>query len=572
MKYSKRYVVFTILIALSFFLKFHIMGMDNAEVGQFRGGSLQEEVWNPLIADDVNNNLVRVIIDNKEFTNENVAFYMNENRNIMFPVSLLRDAFNCSAHIYNEVALLVEKHNYSATLTLGEHTALSEDEEREIVSPLVYYNHEYYVSLNDLSDLLGYSCSFDIVNNTFTTADTSESTTIVPQFYDYRDKGRMSVVRDQGTYGTCWGFAAISALESALLPERDELFSVDHMTLSNSFNVDQNDGGAYTMGMAYLAAWQGPVYEIDDPYGDGESDDTLKEVYHVQEMRIIDGKDYEGIKSAVFKYGGVQSSLYSTLKSTDRDSKYFNSETNAYCYIGTEKPNHDVVIIGWDDNYSKDNFSMSLEGDGAFICQNSWGEEFGEEGVFYVSYYDTNIGTHNVVYTGIESTDNYDRIYQSDLCGWVNKMGYDKEDMYGANVFTAKSDEEIAAASFYATGANTSYELYVVTDYLNEDSFDNRVKVAEGTLDQAGYYTIKFNTPVEVKRDTRFAIILYIKTPGATHPMAIENNPGDEAYESVDLEDGEGYISYNGVIFRNVMSQKQCNLCIKAFTNKKDNG
>ena len=59
MKYSKRYVVFTILIALSFFLKFHIMGMDNAEVGQFRGGSLQEEVWNPLIADDVNNNLVR---------------------------------------------------------------------------------------------------------------------------------------------------------------------------------------------------------------------------------------------------------------------------------------------------------------------------------------------------------------------------------------------------------------------------------------------------------------------------------------------------------------------------------
>ena len=40
------------------------------------------------------------------------------------------------------------------------------------------------------------------------------------------------------------------------------------MTLCNGFNMTQNDGGEYTMGMAYLAAWKGPVYEKDDPYGD----------------------------------------------------------------------------------------------------------------------------------------------------------------------------------------------------------------------------------------------------------------------------------------------------------------
>ena len=34
----------------------------------------------------------------------------------------------------------------------------------------------------------------------------------------------------------------------------------------------------------------------------------------------------------------------------------YNKETKAYCYMGQEKPNHDVVIIGWDDNYSKENF------------------------------------------------------------------------------------------------------------------------------------------------------------------------------------------------------------------------
>jgi C1A family cysteine protease len=572
MKYSKRYIVFTMMIVMTFLLKFHILAMDNEEIGQFRGGSLADEVWNPLIAEDVNSGLVRVVIDNREYTNENVPFYMNGDRNIMFPVSLLRDALNCSVHLYNERALLVEKHSYSATLTLEEKTALCQDEEQEIVSPLICEDGEYYVSLNDLSNLLGYNCSFDITNNTLSTADTSESATIVPQSYDLRDRGRVSVIRDQGSYGTCWGFAAISALESALLPETNDLLSVDHMTLCNSFNVDQNDGGSYTMGMAYLAAWQGPVYEADDPYGDGETDSTLAPVYHVQEMRIIDGKDYEGIKTAVFKYGGVQSSLYSTLKSSSKDSEYYNSATAAYCYIGTEKPNHDVVIIGWDDNYPKENFPTPLEGDGAFICQNSWGESFGEEGVFYVSYYDTNIGTHNVVYTGIEDTDNYDRIYQSDLCGWVNKMGYDKEDMYGANVFRAQDDEEIAAASFYATGANTSYELYMVTDFEDEDSFADRFLVASGTVETAGYYTIPFDTPVAVDKNSKFAVVLYINTPGATHPMAIENNPGEEAYASVELSDGEGYISYNGAVFKSVLSQKECNLCIKAFANKRDDG
>ena len=48
------------------------------------------------------------------------------------------------------------------------------------------------------------------------------------------------------------------------------------------------------------------------------TDDSLKAVRHVQEMQVIDGKDYEGIKEAVFKYGGVESSLYSTIRSSQR--------------------------------------------------------------------------------------------------------------------------------------------------------------------------------------------------------------------------------------------------------------
>lgn len=46
--------------------------------------------------------------------------------------------------------------------------------------------------------------------------------------------------------------------------------------------------------------------------------------------------------------------------------------------------------------------------------------------------------------------------------GW--KLGYDSDQIYGANVFEAKGAETLSAASFYATGANTQYEVYVVHD------------------------------------------------------------------------------------------------------------
>ena len=567
MKYSKRYIVLSIILFMVFLFKFHILELDEAEVGLFRGGELREEVWYPLVANDVNGKELTLVIDNKSYSSQKYDFYMDENRNIMVPVTILRDAMDCSAHVYEGEKLLVEKHNLNALLTLGQSQALSTGKTYEVSSPLTLIDGAYYVSLTDLSKMLGYSWSFSFEDNTLTTADTSENSSSLPASYDLRSRFRISSIRNQGRYGTCWAFGALTAMESALLPEASYEFSVDHMSMSNSFKLTQYDGGEYTMGMAYLAAWQGPVYEKDDPYGDGKTNKKLQAVKHVQEMRIIASKDIAAIKEAVFKFGGVQTSLYSSLQNPDSASRYYNRATNSYCYIGTAKPNHEVVIIGWDDNYQKENFSIPLEGDGAFICQNSWGERFGDDGVFYVSYYDSNIGTHNVVYTRIEDPDNYDNIYQSDLCGWVGKMGYDKESMYGANVFTAEKDEDVVAASFYATAPDTEYKVYVVERFTNESSFDNRVLVAEGVLEDAGYYTIDFEQDIAVKAGQKYAVVVYVYTPGATHPMAIEYDSGDRFLDNIILDDGEGYISYSGTSFINVKDKQKCNLCIKAFTN-----
>ncbi len=277
-------------------------------------------------------------------------------------------------------------------------------------------------------------------------------------------------------------------------------------------------------------------------------------------------KDYGAIKEAVFLYGGVQSSLYTSMADGQKESPYYNEAKSAYCYTGDLLPNHDVVIVGWDDHYPMENFWGEAKGDGAFLCVNSWGEEFGEKGYFYVSYDDQNIGWTNLVYTGVEESDISQSIYQSDLCGWMGQIGYDTQDeIYGANVYEAREEEQLYAAGFYATEGNTSYELYVAADVEDIGSLNQRRLVAKGRLKDSGYYTISWEEPVALKKGQRFAVILHITTPGAVHPMAVEYQADDVA-KTVDVTDGEGYISPNGKNWESAEQQYQCNLCLKAYT------
>ena len=242
--------------------------------------------------------------------------------------------------------------------------------------------------------------------------------------------------------------------------------------------------------------------------------------------------------------------------------------------MGSEKPNHDSVIVGWDDNYSRENFNMDLEGDGAFICTNSWGEDFGDQGYFYVSYYDTNIGVHNIVYTGVEQVNNYDRIHQSDLCGWVGQIGYGQDEAWFSNAYRAGSGEMLAAAGFYATDSDTQYELYVARhlpeagDPELEKALNSRTLLARGKLANAGFYTIPLEEKILLDDDEKFAIIVKIITPGTVHPVAIEYDAGD-GIALVDLKDGEGYLSHDGNVWEHVEETQGCNICLKVYTKYK---
>ena len=394
MKYMKRYLFFTVLLAIIFTLQFHILDMDTNQVGEFRGAVMAQEVWNPIIAGNVNENEIRLVIDNKEFPGSKYQFFMNDKRDIMVPIEILTEALKCSAHVYQENHLVVEKYVNKLVLSLDNPAAMMDGGSLTMKSPFTKIGGKYYVGINDLAQILGYQVSFDIGTYTLSASNTVESSTIFPTRYDLRESERVSDIKNQGGYGTCWAFASLTALESSMLPEEEMDFSADHMSMRNSFSSDQTRGGEYTMGMAYLTSWQGPVLEKDDPYGDHKSPDGLKAVKHVQEIQLMEEKDIDEIKEAVYKYGAVQTSLFFQPKNPNLYMKSWSS----YYYKGQNGVNHDIAIIGWDDSFKADNFAMRPEGDGAFICQNSWGTDFGQEGIFYVSYYDSNIGSHSIFY------------------------------------------------------------------------------------------------------------------------------------------------------------------------------
>lgn len=519
------------------------------------------------LADMNNKKGISMSVEQEDLSFVEDSPYLSAKGSLMFPVNQLTDTFNCSTQVYENGNILIEKGLNSISLYVNSASAKVNGSVIVLADRVQVLNEKLYVPLEDIAQYINYNISIDYKDAAVMMSQIAEEVEL-PARYDMRELDRVSPVRDQGLYGTCWAFASLAALETTLTPQEKLIFSPDHMSLSNSFSLGQNEGGEYTMAIAYLASWQGPVYESDDPYGDGVTDDTLEARKHLEEALIIAPKDYAGIKEAIYKYGAVETSIYTQMKTADSWSNYYNRERATYYYNVEASCNHDIIIVGWDDNFPKEYFTIPPENDGAFICKNSWGTAFGEDGYFYVSYEDANIGTTNVVYSKLGNADNFENIYQSDLLGWTGQLGYNRESAFFANVYKAGENEELAAVSFYATDEDTSYKVFVVKDFENPESLNDRMLVKEGTFSSAGYYTVRLDNPVKLTDYGKFAVVVYIETPNSIHPVAIEYD-ADERTKEFDITDGEGYISLYGNKWVNTEENQDCNLCLKAFTNSR---
>lgn len=530
--------------------------------------------WNKVMSDTINKKNINLCVDGRTVELQSNELYMSENMELMLPIHIITEVFDCAQNLYEGKKLVVAKGSNKATMHIGKSTLNFNDNDYRLAEAVQSIEDKVYVPVSLFSQYLGYEYKWDSGNNTAYFQNAADGDSFLPERYSYIEEKRVPNVKDQGKYGTCWAFATLTAIESTLMPEEVFDFSENNLVYNNELSEGIQDGGDYIMAMAYLMSWRGPVLEQDDPYGDRYSNTELEAVKHIQGAEILPAKDYEQIKEKVFKYGGVESSMYMSMNNSKSTSVYYNSKKYAYCYTGDNNPNHDVLIIGWDDNFSKEKFNdENIEGDGAFICLNSWGADFGENGVFYVSYYDDCIGINNVCYTDIEDTDNYNNIYQSDLCGWTGTMGFEgKNSAYFANVYLAEDNEKVKAVGFYAATNDLEYDIFVCENYRDKNSLNERNHLAAtGSLENKGYYTIKLDKGYNINAGEKFAVIVKVtgNAGDKVYKIIPVEMPTDEMENEVDLTDGEGYFSSEGYNWQSAEKQN-CNICLKAYTNNEN--
>lgn len=261
------------------------------------------------------------------------------------------------------------------------------------------------------------------------------------------------------------------------------------------------------------------------------------------------------IKRALMSTGVVDVSYYAdqSMINAAGDGTYFNKENWAQ-YVdldyeeAQDRVNHEVSIVGWDDNYSKDNFNANHRPpeDGAWIVKNSWGTNWGIEGsgYFYLSYYDTSI-CDAAVFVAEDSAygeHKYDNLYQYDGVGYGEDGLLYSIKMNAANIFTSRGNEQLEAVGVNVPIANVEAEISVYTDWQGENiSAGKKQTSITATLTNAGYVTIPLNEKVNLPKGTRYAVAISLKY-GEQYLLPVEYE-SDGSFAYIDFDYGQTYFT-----------------------------
>ena len=407
----------------------------------------------------------------------------------------------------------------------------------------------------------------------------------LPPAYDLRSLRRLTPVRDQGGWGTCWAFANLAAVESRLLPGKPRDFSEDNLVTRSGYGPFA--GGPYAWGgwdymaVAYLTRWAGPVNEVNDRYHTPRPPRTNVARKHVQGVVMLPGRsdflDNDLIKQLVVQNGALSVGMFWAREF------YAHRESAAYyCDIAAGEEfngyevseNHGVAIVGWDDTFPATRFSASSAGappgDGAFLARNSWGAGWGDRGYFWVSYYDRSFAFDDCTsYSRVEPVSGYSRNYQHDILGWTTSLGYpdmpDPSVAWAANRFTAKGDERIVAEGFYATAGDTEYQVWAGA------SLDSLTLRGAGTVALPGFVTIDLTTSLSVRSGQKFVVAVRLDTPGEAEPIAVEM-PSETWEKSAAAKAGQSFMRYGDgdpwLDFADDPSTANANVCLKAYAGE----
>ena len=476
-------------------------------------------------------------LNNTEFINNNatcnggavyLSFVESAINNCTFDsnVAELNDNYlTCGGAIYSDISTLniTDSRFISNTAAVG-NAIYAYDTSYNIKNSLFENN------INAIYSVFDKECS--LKNNTFINDDISINNTLyetmvageglklilinntidvdtLPSKFDLRDWGWMSTVRDQGWMNACWTFGMTGALESTLLKATGNKYDTSMNNMKNQMkyshygNNEVFEGGYNLASVSYLLSWLGAIPYDEDIYDElGKITRTILTGphIHVQDLIFIPNNEIPNgteIKKAVLKYGSLDVSYFGQ-STYEEESPYYNPKTYAQYVNSPEKANHEVAIIGWDDNFSKEKFLVTPPGDGAWIIKNSWGSEFGDNGCMYVSYYDQSLLAYTpgmivnyAVTPIIENTVPYNKNYQYDWV-WISNNEPGNGTISYMNVFEALENDAIAAVGTYfnQSGINYTVEIFV-NDVLK--------LTQEGVSPYLGYHTIKLNDYIPIK-------------------------------------------------------------------------
>ncbi|MBR4473885.1 MAG: Ig-like domain-containing protein [Oscillospiraceae bacterium] len=353
-------------------------------------------------------------------------------------------------------------------------------------------------------------------------------------------------VRDQGAEGACWAFGNIGSVEADLIKETgnpsidlSELYltyysahkytglrnqTEDNITYSG--NNYLSNGGNNEIAYRTLANGIGPVNESDAPYPYGSPGGTPK--YQVTGAYLINPNDNAAIKSAIRNHGGVDAAFFAS-------GYYYSSTYNSY-YCDVAGTNHEVMLVGWKDDFPAEHFSEGTPpGDGAWLVRNSWGlNNYGYNGYFWISYYDESLLSDVITAYDAESRD-FDYCYAHDSIPYpAGRVDLDANQGISQS-FTIVDHETIKAVGFETYSTDLAATVTVTVG--------DRSSSGNCYTSFAGFYYVPLNSPLAAAKGDTATVTLSFGSPAT---VAVEGKPNIDSTFANKIKytascDGGGY-------------------------------
>ncbi|KAI4343018.1 hypothetical protein MLD38_027568 [Melastoma candidum] len=196
-----------------------------------------------------------------------------------------------------------------------------------------------------------------------------ENFTDIPETMDWRSKGAVTPIRDQGRCGSCWAFSAVAAIEGITKIKTGKLTPLSVKQLVDCDHGNKGcDGGLESPAFKYVKDNGGLMAEDSYPYNeeDGTCDLRGTPVAKITGYEYVTKNDEKALLKAVANQP-VSIAVDGTLLQLYRRRVF-----NGPCHTDL---NHAITAVGYGTEGRKKYWLM----------KNSWGEDWGEDGYLRIA-------------------------------------------------------------------------------------------------------------------------------------------------------------------------------------------